>query len=187
MKLVFYFVMAILSFTAIPLFARQGERFGKKRAYLMVLCSALFFFSVFSGSRVFFAEVWLPGGLYAAEIMPNSQSYTFFMTGTGEIRLNVKNTGSLTWYSDAVDSPVFLSWHLLSQTGTIIRFDNPRTPFSRSIAPGESESLIVSLSPTLEGMPVGRYIMEFDLVCENVAWFADRGSAARRVSIEVLP
>ena len=187
MKLLFYVVAAILAFAAIPILLKQGERFGKKRAYLMVLCSAVFFCSVFAGSRVFFSEVWLPGGLYAAEITPDAQSFSFLLNGTGKVTLNVKNTGSLVWDSNADDTPVFLSWHLLSESGAIIRFDNPRTPFSRPITPGDSESVIVGISPASQGIPAGRYLIEFDLVCENVAWFADRGSATRRISVEVLP
>lgn len=187
MKLIFCITAALLSFAALTLLAIRGERFGKKRAYLMVLCSALFFTTAFAGSGTFFAEVWRSGGPFAAEITPNVQLFTLPLTGTGEMMLNVKNRGSLTWDSSDENEPVLLSWHLLSETGTLIRFDNPRVPFLSTIPPGDSESVIIRISPSSEGIPAGQYIIEFDLVCENVAWFADRGSATCRVPMEVLP
>jgi len=189
MKLFFCATVAFCAIVAIPLLAKRGERFGKKRAYLMVFCSALFFSSIFAGSGTFFAELenFWPGGLYAAEITPNAPSFAFPLKGTGEITLKVKNMGSLTWDSTAGDEPVFLGWHLMSEKGVMIRFDNPRAPFSRPVPPGNSENVIVRVSPALEGIPAGHYIIEFDLVCENVAWFADRGSPTRRVPVEVMP
>ena len=191
MKLALCIVAALLALAAIPLFILTGwgEKFGKKRAYLMVFCSALFFCSIFAGVEPFFSilgNFW-PGGLYSAKITPDVPSFAIPLTRTGEITLNIKNTGRLTWDSTADSGPVLLSWHLLSERGSMIRFDNPRTPFPRSIPPGDSESVAVQMSPASEGIPAGRYIIEFDLVCEDAAWFADRGSATCRVLMEVLP
>ena len=189
MKLISYIAVALLALAAFQFLLKRGESFGKKRAYLMIFCSMLFFCSAFAGGEAFFMNVGIfwTGGPYSAEITLNAPSFTLPLNGTGEITLNVKNTGSLVWDSDAEDTPVFLSWHLMSEKGVMIRFDNPRTPFSRPIKPGNSESVVVRVSPALEGIPAGSYIIEFDLVCENVAWFADRGSATSRVSVEVLP
>ena len=188
MKLFFCAVAALFAISAVPLLARYGERFGKRRAYLMVFCSALFFFSVFAGSGDFFAKLenFWPSGLYSAEITSRAPSFTLPLTG-GDIILDVKNTGSLTWDSAADSKPVFLSWHLLSEKGGTIRFDNPRVPFPSPVPPGDSMSVAVRVSPASEGIPIGRYLFEFDLVCENVAWFANRGSVTLRVPVEVLP
>ena len=189
MKLLFCAAGALFAVVAVPFLARRGERLGKRRAYLMVFCSALFFSSIFAGSGDFFSKLenFWPSGLYSAEITPRAPSFTLPLAGAGEMILDVKNTGSLTWDSAADSKPVFLSWHLLSERGGAIRFDNPRVPFPRSVAPGDSISINLRVSPALEGMPIGRYIFEFDLVCENVAWFADRGSVTLRVPVEVLP
>jgi hypothetical protein len=187
MRLFFCAAAALIALAAIPLLARRGQKLGKKRAYLMTFCSALFFTSVFMGSGAFFAKLeksW-PSGLYSAEITASAPA-AFLMTG-GDVTLEVKNIGSLTWDSAAKNEPVFLSWHVLGEKGGMIRFDNPRISFPRPIPPGDSISVAIQVSPASEGIPAGRYILEFDLVCENVAWFADRGSATRRVPIEVLP
>ena len=188
MKLLFCAATAFFALAAIPILARRGEKLGKKRAYLMTLCSALFFSSVFAGSGAFFAklEKFLPSGLYSAEITTADASFTLPMTG-GVVTLDVKNTGALTWDSEAETEPVFLSWHILSEKGSMIRFENPRVPFPHPVRPGDSISAAMLISPASAGIPAGRYIFEFDLVCEGAAWFADRGSAPRRVPVEVLP
>jgi hypothetical protein len=92
----------------------------------------------------------------------------------------------LTWDSSDENNPVFLSWHILNGRGDTIRFENARIPFERSVPPGASIAVAVSLSPEL-GISAGRYIFEFDLVHEDTAWFADKGSPTRRVAVEVLP
>ena len=183
----FFLATAFFSLLVILFLAKRGERFGKKRAYLMALCSALFFSSVFAGSGAFFAELekFWPSGLYSAEITA-SGPVTLPMSG-GDITLDVRNRGSLTWDSAADGDPVFLSWHILSEDGGMIRFENPRVPFPRPVLPGDLISVAVHISPALEGIPAGRYILEFDLVHENVAWFANRGSTTFRVPVEVLP
>ena len=189
MKLIFCIAAALSAFTAIPLFIIRGEKFGKRRAYLMIFCSALFFSSVFIGAEHFFSilESFWPSRLYAAEITSDTSSFIIPSIGTGEITLNVINRGALTWDSLAEREPVFLGWHLHNERGVMIRFDNTRAPFSLPIPPGESERVVVHVSPALEGIPAGRYLIEFDLVCENVTWFADRGSATCRIPMEVLP
>ena len=187
MRLFFCAAAAFCALVVIPLLAKRGERLGKKRAYVMVFFSALFFSSVFAGSGAFFVKLenFWPSGLYVAEI--TAKVPVALALAGGEITLDVKNKGSLTWDSADESEPVFLSWHLLSEKGGTIRFDNPRIPFPRPIPPGDSISVAVRVSPASEGMPAGRYIFEFDLVNENVTWFANRGSATLRVPVEVLP
>lgn len=172
---------------AIPILARRGERLGKRRAYLMIICSALFFSSVFGGAGFFFAaiEKIRPGGLYAADITPNARSFAIPLNGSGEIALDVKNRGALTWDSSSESGPVFLSWHILNENGDMLRFENPRVAFPAPVSPGDSAGVAAPVSPSSDGLPAGRYIFEFDLVREGEAWFADRGSAASRVRVEV--
>ena len=187
MKLFFYMAAALLTFAVIPFLAKRGGRLGKRRAYLMIFCSALFFSSVFAGAGDFFAKFGGPGGLYAAEITPDVPSLTIPLYGAGEITLEARNRGSVIWDSAAESEPVFLGWHLLNEKGGMVRFDNPRVSLPTHVSPGDSVSVAVRISPAPDGIPAGRFIIEFDLVCENVAWFADRGSATCRVPVEIVP
>jgi hypothetical protein len=51
-----------------------------------------------------------------------------------------------------------------------------------AVAPGESVELQVAVPLPAE---VGRYVVELDLVDENVAWFGQTGSATTRLEVEV--
>jgi SAM-dependent methyltransferase len=53
----------------------------------------------------------------------------------------------------------------------------------RKIFPGETVNVEVELNP----LPAGSYILEFDLVSNNVCWFAMNDSEVVRVRAEVLP
>ena len=53
----------------------------------------------------------------------------------------------------------------------------------RKIFPGETVAVEVELSP----LPCGTYILEFDLVSNNICWFSINGSEVVRVGAEVLP
>ncbi|GHV55533.1 hypothetical protein FACS1894216_18150 [Synergistales bacterium] len=168
---------------------KRGERFGKKRAFMMIFASAFFFASVFAGAEDFFISlnaIW-PGRLYAARITSGAPSLSLGVNETAALQLEVKNNGSLTWSSSSGGEPTFLSWHILDSRGNTIRFDNARIPFGKAIAPGDSEVIAVQISPSSEGIPAGSYIFEFDVVREHVAWFADMGSVTRRVPVEVTP
>ena len=189
MKLFIYSAAAILALTAVLYLTKHGEKFGKKRAYLIVLYSMLFFSTIFLGADSFITrlEGFWPSGLFAAIIASDISSLTIPLAGTGEVTLTLTNRGSFPWDSTAENNPVLLSWHLLSEHGAMIRFENPRTPFPHPILPGYSVNVVASISPASDGIPSGRFIFEFDLVSENAAWFADRGSATLRLPAEILP
>ncbi|MBI4635703.1 MAG: methyltransferase domain-containing protein [Candidatus Rokubacteria bacterium] len=100
--------------------------------------------------------------------------YTFIVT----------NTGDTTWL--ATPSPeggfVNLGAHLLDAAGEAIDYDFHRTPLAGDLAPFQSARLQARLHAPAEP---GTYLLEFDLVDENVAWFATRGSETARVTLTV--
>ncbi|GHV44099.1 hypothetical protein FACS1894204_00640 [Synergistales bacterium] len=189
MRPTIYAAAIIAAVVIMAALVKRGERFGKKRAFMMALASAFFFASVFAGANVFFAlleNIW-PGRLYAAEIISDVPALRVAANETAKLQLEVKNTGSLTWDSLSDNKPVFLSWHILDSRGNTIRFDNARISFGKTIMPGDSEVVAVQITPSSYGISTGRYIFEFDVIQENVTWFADRGSMTRRVPVEVTP
>jgi hypothetical protein len=170
------------------IFALKGSRFGKKRIYLMIAASALFFTAFFPAAGELFAKldyVW-PSRPFVAEISPDLESVSLAWDDTAVIALDVRNIGALTWHSETGNNPFFLSWHLLNANGNMIRFDNDRFSFPEPLAFGDSRRFAVRITPSREAMPPGQYILEFDIVQEDVTWFADRGSAACRVFMDVV-
>ncbi|MEZ5283228.1 MAG: hypothetical protein R2712_00175 [Vicinamibacterales bacterium] len=76
-----------------------------------------------------------------------------------------------TWRSDS-QIPVFCSYHLYNRDGSVLSFDNVRTPLPAPVAPGGSIviPLVVSMPDTAD-----TYRVQVDLVHEGITWFADRG------------
>ena len=66
-----------------------------------------------------------------------------------------------------------LSYHVRGMDGRVIVFDGERSPLPKVVEPGQ-EVVVAALikAPRL----TGQYVIEFDLVQEAVAWFADKGS-----------
>ncbi len=77
-----------------------------------------------------------------------------------------------------------LSYHWLDDRGNAIVWDGPRTPLPHPVAPGEElESALTVRAP----QPPGRYRLAFDLVEEHRFWFAEVGSHALELDVEVAP
>jgi len=66
-----------------------------------------------------------------------------------------------------------LSYHLLSSTGKILKFDNPRSYFEAPLQP--DSSLTVELTINAPVAP-GSYLIEIDLVWEGMLWFKESGN-----------
>ena len=82
-------------------------------------------------------------------------------------------------------SPLFLGCHLYHEDGTVFResyYWEPLTPDEgRTISPGET----VKVEVNVPGLPAGHYVLEFDLVSNDVCWFAINGSQVAGVTVEV--
>lgn len=166
---------------------RMGHRLRQKRAYLLILSSALFLLSAFLGAPLLFDRLNALWGLrpYNAQIQSSSPSVRASLHDVLSLPLRIRNGGSQTWDSTDADGPEFLSWHVLNAEGAMLRFDNRRIPFPHPLPPGETAPISVTLRPFEEGLTEGRYYLDFDVVCEGQFWFADRGSLPCRVGLEV--
>jgi SAM-dependent methyltransferase len=99
------------------------------------------------------------------------------------IHARVENQGAATWIQ-AVGAVgyVNLGAHLYRRDGQLVSFDFLRLPLRDSdeaIPPGTTVEVVASLPDTAPG----EYRIEFDLVAENVAWFAENGSTPVTVDL----
>ena len=99
----------------------------------------------------------------------------------------VRNNSEAMWLPQSADlGAVLLGCHVYHADGTVFRESyhwEPLTPNGgRVIKPGETVEFIV----TLPALPRGSYTIEFDMVSNNVCWFAVNGSQVARVEVEVL-
>ena len=139
--------------------------------------------------------------LYKGEPRPRDSRYRLGLTAKIEIsptsiRVKEKEPISLkaivTNTSDAIWLPpsaglgaVLLGCHVYRATGEVYRRSfhwEALTPDEgRLISPGER----VELDMNLPALPAGNYTLEFDMVSNDVCWFAVNGSQVTRAAVEV--
>ncbi len=99
-----------------------------------------------------------------------------------EIHAVVRNTGAALWLpSPTVPGGVCLGVHLYAGTA-LVKFDYHWQQFPGDpLRPGEAATLDFQLPP----LGPGQYVLEFDCVAQNVAWFATSGSATKRLALDM--
>ena len=97
--------------------------------------------------------------------------------------LRIPGRGSVL-VNAAVGVPeVHLGYHWLRHDGEVYEFNGHRTNLPHTLRPGETTSLAASaLAP---GDP-GRYILQWDLVIENVSWFSWQGWSGPEVDVQIV-
>lgn len=100
-------------------------------------------------------------------------------------QIEVENIGNTIWLakSTSLGGFVAVGAHLYREGHTALAWDCARGYLSREVHPGEKQIVEVVLAAPQEP---GSYIVEFDLVCEMISWFAAQGSKTLRCRIEVV-
>lgn len=101
----------------------------------------------------------------------------------GRVLLRLENAGSAPWRSRGKEG-LQLSYHWLDPLGNPIVWDGSRTPFPRTVGPGETVEVTV---PVVAPRPPGRYRLAFDLVEEFSFWLQELGSWPLDLSVDVEP
>ncbi|HSC92024.1 MAG TPA: hypothetical protein VLB86_10270 [Gaiellaceae bacterium] len=96
------------------------------------------------------------------------------------VDVEVENAGTATWRPDSIRA----SSHWLDPRGNPIVWDGIRNELPRGLAPGERAALRLAVRGPL---PPGRYRLALDLVDEHRLWFAEAGSEALLLDVEVAP
>lgn len=103
-----------------------------------------------------------------------------------ELRIRATNAGVSTWPAGDSSRPakgqVQLGAHLLRANEDEVAWDYGRAPLPHTVAPGGSAQILISLGAPAEG---GDYIIELDMVAEELAWFEDAGGGTLRVALRV--
>jgi hypothetical protein len=103
--------------------------------------------------------------------------------GIASARINVRNDSPFTWTREG-DHPVRLAHHWRIDDGRVAVWDGFRSELPRDVAPGETVEVEVwFFAPARPG----RYVLEVDVVQEDVTWFSERGSPLLAGTVEVLP
>ena len=125
----------------------------------------------------------------AARIEPKIQAEPVPVHVGEALRLDVEieNTGDTLWLADTPGLPGWtrlgVRLHAADDTSTLIDGEWHRVVLPHDVAPNEVLTVEVELPPVGGS---GDYLVVFDLVAEDVAWFADVDSRAATLRLQVV-
>jgi len=98
------------------------------------------------------------------------------------LRVEATNLGDAPWPAYGRRSVHVGNHWTNAKDGDVVVQDDGRASFTEDLAPGDSE--VITLEVRAPTKP-GPYLLDIDLVQEEVAWFAERGLAAQRQPVRV--
>jgi SAM-dependent methyltransferase len=106
---------------------------------------------------------------------------------TIKLHATITNNSSSKWLSRSAGlGAVLLGCHVRRADGSMFRESYHWEPLTagegRDVLPGET----VEVEVVMPGLPRGQHILEFDLVSNDVCWFAINGSEVVRVTAQIL-
>jgi glycosyltransferase involved in cell wall biosynthesis len=99
-----------------------------------------------------------------------------------QVRLPVRVVNESTIAFRYGEFPFGLSYHLLSENGAVLQFDNPRSYFKAPLRPGEERVVELEIRAPEKA---GGYALELDIVWETITWLKNRGGATSIVGLRV--
>jgi SAM-dependent methyltransferase len=122
----------------------------------------------------------LPDEGFRAEIAVDTPNLTIEAGRIQEIGVRVRNASAVAWPEDRF---VHLGDHWRELDGAMLQVDDGRTALARTVEPGETVDLTLDVEAPLN---TGSYLLDFDLVIDSVAWFADKGSPITTIDVDVV-
>lgn len=102
---------------------------------------------------------------------------------TIRIPVRVVNRSTIPFVASPGAAPFGLSYHLRSDDGREVQFNNARSYFAQPLAPDEERIVDLSVDvPTVRGC----YTVEADIVWEGITWLKDRGLDTPCLSLVVV-
>lgn len=101
------------------------------------------------------------------------------------VRVRVENSGAAPWLTETAGGErgiVRLGAHLLDDRGEEVFWDYGRATLARELGPDESDLLAIKL---VAPATAGSYIVELDMVLEDITWFEDLGTQTVRHNLVV--
>ncbi len=101
------------------------------------------------------------------------------------VRVAVTNRSPVAWSGDIpAGRHICLANHWLDAAGAVAVPDDGRSRLTMTLAPDETQEMsLVVQAPSVPG----RYVLDVDLVQEQICWFAQKGSPTGPVPIDVGP
>ncbi len=98
------------------------------------------------------------------------------------IDLSITNRSRFFTWPASGENAVSISYNIYNSLSETIVFDGTRAAIKNDVKPGETIAVPMNIKIPASG---GRYIIEYDIVQEGVAWFSSRGNPTFRKNITV--
>ncbi len=99
------------------------------------------------------------------------------------VTLGVTNAGLCAWRVDE-PHPFYLGYHLMRPDGSVARFEGDRSTLPGNAAAGATQQVTAQVTaPTVPG----EYVIEWDMLQEEVTWFKWKGSPTAVTQLTVVP
>ncbi len=127
----------------------------------------------------------LPAGAWRAQVTTNARAVTLQARQLLRLEVTVRNGSDCRWPSlgrpdERYQIHVADRWRL--EDGSVWKNDDARCPLPFDLEPGaEATVLLDATAPDVNGT----YLLDVDVVQEDVRWFGDRGSMPARVRVVV--
>jgi len=130
-------------------------------------------------------RIWDEIPQYLAQFLDHDTPTAMLANSTHEVNLSVQNAGTLTWPADG-ENPARLGYRWYDEAEELVvqppEHDH-RTPLDEDVTFAHTAVFSPALV-TAPGEP-GQYTLKWDLVHEDVAWFADQGSDTLNITVSV--
>jgi len=142
-------------------------------------------FAAFIDTRTSSPRGLLPNQSFRMDAALTFQSGDVTAQGGGTIHIPVRvvNRSTIPFVAGPGAAPFGLSYHLLSDDGRDVQFNNARSYFAQPLAPDEER--IVDMAVEVPKV-LGRYNVEADIVWEGITWLKDRGLDTPRLRLLVV-
>lgn len=117
---------------------------------------------------------------YSVCFETDKETYTF-QSAAESYTIPIKITNHANRTMNSALKNMFVSYHIYNESGELLIYDNIRTPFPKTLYPGDKESLELQVSK----IDPGTYILEIDMLQEGVEWFSDQEEMTKRIQLVV--
>lgn len=117
-----------------------------------------------------------PDPVYRVSYLSHDTPATLSPGQRATVSLRVRNDGNVLWPAGG-DNAVRLGQRWLPSGG-----DGPRLPLPSDTAPGQTQALLAAVQAPASA---GAYTLRWDMIEENVGWFAERGVTPLDVAVSV--
>lgn len=123
-------------------------------------------------------------GIFAAEYFDFHVPAEMDANGRYDVPLTVRNRSDEIWYGQGSrnSQKLILSYHWLDRFGNIHQLLGLSTPLPRDLAPGETESVCLTVVPP--NAP-GIYRLEIDILVDRLGWFSRHGCLGPQIPVQV--